>query len=400
MAEMTVPMEIRIAIQAFLLVDGGSMTVKEFCARHDISRDTFYRYQARIQAEGLEGLLPRSRRPKSSPNATPAAMVEVLLAEHARLTAEGFDAGARSIHNWLEPQGIEGLPSPRTIHKILRDHGLVERTPAKRPRSSYRRFEADAPNGMWQIDATGWHLADGQLVAIVRVIDDHSRMILATVAAERENFVALWACTEQALSQHGRPVLMLSDNGGALSAKLRHGGAYSEYELRLAQLGVAHITSSPYHPQTCGKKEREWQPLKRWLRARPTPGTLDELQLQLDSYDVIFNTLRRHQGIGNQTPQQRYQATPKATPAQTVPPRSQIHSAHVHPHGRIRVNSLTIAIGSAWTGATVQYLLDGDHVVIFSGNILIRQLTLDRSRNYQPLPGRELKPKKPIPSNP
>lgn len=395
-------MEIRLAIDVFTMLADGSMTVKEFCDRQGISRDTFYRYRARLQGEGLEGLLPRSRRPKSSPNATPMEMIELVIAEHDRLTADGFEAGARSVHNWLEQEGVGGLPSPRTIHKILRDHGRVEPSPAKRPRSSYRRFEAPAPNGMWQIDATGWHLTDGQQVVIVRVIDDHSRMILATVAAERENFTSLWACTEQALTRHGRPLLMLSDNGGALSAKIRHGGAYSQYELRLAKLGVAHITSSPYHPQTCGKKEREWQPLKRWLRAHPAADTLQDLQRLIDGYDVVFNTRRRHQGIGNLTPQQRYQATPKAVPDpdHPTPSRSQLHTARVHPRGRIRINSLTIAIGNTWTGATVQYLLDGDNAVIFFGNTLIRQLTIDRTRNYQALPGRAQNPRKPLPSTP
>lgn len=394
-------MEVRLAIDVFAMLDDGSMTVTEFCARQGISRDTFYRYRSRVQAEGLEGLLPRSRRPRSSPGATPIEVIELVLAEHDRLRREGFDAGARSVHNWLDQDGVAGLPSPRTIHTILRRHGRVDPSPAKRPRSSYRRFEAAAPNGMWQIDATGWHLADGSLVAIVRVIDDHSRMILATVTADRENFASLWACTEQALSRYGRPVLLLSDNGGALSAKIRHGGAYSEYEIRLAKLGIAHITSSPYHPQTCGKKEREWQPLKRWLRARPPADTLQDLQRLIDSYDLIFNTRRRHQGIGNLTPHQRYQATPPVTPDpdQPVHARSQLHTTTVYPKGRIRINTFEVALGNAWTGATVTYLLHGNNAVVFSGNTLIRQLTIDRTRRYQPLPGRERKPKKPLPSN-
>lgn len=402
MAEMTVPMEIRLAIDVFTMLDDGSMTVTEFCARHDVSRDTFYRYRSRLRAEGLNGLLPRSRRPRSSPNATPVEVIALILLEHDRLTAEGFDAGARSVKNWLEQDQVSNLPSARTIHKILRDHGRADPSPGKRPRSSYRRFEAAEPNGMWQIDATGWRLADGQQATIVRVIDDHSRKILSTLAATVENFEALWTCTEQAISRHGCPLLMLSDNGGALSAKVRHGGAYSDYEIRLAHLGVAHVTSSPYHPQTCGKKERDWQPLKRWLTAHPTPTNLDELQQLLDTYDLIFNTRRRHQGINNQTPEQAYQATPKAVagPDHTVPTRSQLHTTKVYPGGRIRINSLDIALGKAWTGTTVQYLIDGDNAVIFHGTTLVRQLKIDRSRRYQPLPGRGLKPLKPLPSKP
>jgi transposase InsO family protein len=139
-----------------------------------------------LEADGLEGLLPRSRRPRNSPNQTPVVVVELLVATHHRLVADGWDAGARSVRDWLLLDGAAGVPSARTVHKILTEHGCVAPSPAKRPHSSYRRFEALSPNGMWQIDATAWWLADGQEVAIVRVVDDHSRKVLATLAAASE----------------------------------------------------------------------------------------------------------------------------------------------------------------------------------------------------------------------
>lgn len=395
-------MEVKLAIEAFALIADRSVSVVEFCEEQGISRDTFYRYRARFRTEGLEGLVPLSRAPHSHPNATPDAVVEAVLTKHDALVGDGLDAGAISVRNWLEQDGWSGLPSARTIHKILRRHDRVEPSPRKRPHSSYRRFEASAPNLMWQIDATEWVLAGGTPATIVRVIDDHSRKNLASLAAEIENFPSLWACTEKALMEYGLPVQMLSDNGGALSARRRHDGAYSQYEVRLAQLGIAHITSSSGHPQTCGKKEREWKTQKRWLQARPRARTIAELQRQLDTYDLMFNSQRRHQGIGNLTPDQRYNASAKVGPStdRPVPGRIQLRTTRVYPGGRIRINSYDIALGNAWTGATVQYLLDGDRAVVFHGPTLIRQLTIDRSRRYQPLPGRGRKPATPLTSNP
>lgn len=395
-----VRMEVKLAIEAFALIGDRSISVAAFCRDQGISPDTYYRYRSRVAEEGLEGLVLRSRAPLSHPNATPADLAELIVAKHDHLVSEGLDAGAISVRNWLEQEGCTGLPSARTVHKILRRFDRVEPSPQKRPHASYRRFEASAPNLMWQIDATEWELADGSPAVVVRVIDDHSRKILATQAGTSENFQTLWACTEKALTTHGIPVQVLSDNGGALSARKRHGGAYSQYEIRLAQLGILHITSSSHHPQTCGKKEREWQTFKRWLHARPRATTVAELQRQADAYDLIFNTERRHQGIGNTTPDQRYAATAKVGPSpdRPVPSRTQIRTTRVSAKGRIRINSLTVALGNAWTGATVQYLLDGDKAVVFQGPTLIRQLTLDRTRNYQPLPGRAQTPRKPLPS--
>jgi len=58
--------------------------------------------------------------------------------------------------------------------------------PAKRPRSSWASFGFPRPNDCWQIDATSWWLADGTEVKIFRVIDDHSRLLLASRVAAAE----------------------------------------------------------------------------------------------------------------------------------------------------------------------------------------------------------------------
>ena len=48
-------------------VVGGVDNVCRFCRELGISRQTFYAYKARFELEGLDGLLPRSRRPRRSP---------------------------------------------------------------------------------------------------------------------------------------------------------------------------------------------------------------------------------------------------------------------------------------------------------------------------------------------
>jgi transposase InsO family protein len=56
------------------------------------------------------------------------------------------------------------------VHRVLRGRGLVRPQPQKRPRSSYRRFRAAQPNGVWQIDGMDWPLADGRIQVIVRIL--------------------------------------------------------------------------------------------------------------------------------------------------------------------------------------------------------------------------------------
>ena len=375
-------MEVRLALAAHAVLEEPAPSVVEVCARYGVSRDSYYRYRRRMAQQGLAGLLPRSRRPRSSPGRTPAEMVELLVAKHVELVGDGWDGGARSVHDWLVLEHVPGVPSARTIHKILAGHGLTRPTPSKRPRSSLCRFEALAPNGMWQLDGTQVHLADRTKAVLLRLQDDHSRMVLATRAAVSENARDVWACMATAMQRHGKPAIVLCDNSSAFTSRFTRGvGGFSEFETRLRLIGVAMVNASPRHPETCGKKEREWATLKRWLTARPPATDLPELQRLVDAYDEIFNTRRPHQGIGGIPPRQRYQASDKAEPdPDNLPTRSSVHRVRASAGGRIELPRLRLVLGPAWAGAEIDYLIDHDHVVLFTGTELIAHIDLDRAR--------------------
>jgi transposase InsO family protein len=86
----------------------------------------------------------------------------------------------------LDQEGIRP-PSTSTIRRILIAAGLISPEPKKRPKSSYRRFEADQPNECWQSDFTHWQLADGTGVEIINWLDDHSRYLLANLGITQKN---------------------------------------------------------------------------------------------------------------------------------------------------------------------------------------------------------------------
>lgn len=66
--------EQRLAVLEELGWSGRS--VREVCARHGISPDTFYAWRRRYAEAGLDGLVARSRRPKTSPGQLPAEVDE------------------------------------------------------------------------------------------------------------------------------------------------------------------------------------------------------------------------------------------------------------------------------------------------------------------------------------
>lgn len=87
-------------------------------------------------------------------------------------------------------------------------------------------------------------------------------------------------------------------------------------------LGVEPIIGKPYKPTTQGKNERFHQTLFRSLDKQPLAGTLEQLQDQVDAFDVIYNTDRPHQALpGRITPAQAWNATPVVEPPRPVAPQ-------------------------------------------------------------------------------
>jgi len=383
MGQKVVTMETKYA-SVFAVVGSGQESVVEVCARLGVSRKSYYKYRARFAAEGVAGLEPRSRRPRSSPGETSPEMVELILAARAVLPGEGWDNGALSVRNRLLREGHQP-PSWRTIHRVLVRAGVVEPDPRKRPKSSWRRFEFPAPEDCWQIDAFDYRLSDGRAVVVFEIKDDCSRTQIANLGWPAETTEGAWECVARGIDAFGRPRMMLSDNGLAFSGKLHQ--TMVMMEKNLVTLGIKPITSRPWHPQTCGKNERGHSTLRRWLTARTAPSSLVELQVLLDAYQVAFND-RPHQGLDdNQTPLERRVAARRhpAEDADVFEPATLVRHCTVKPRGFLGWDGHHIAVGRELAGRTLLVFATGEDLVIFYHHHLVRVLTLDRSRRYQPL---------------
>jgi transposase len=167
-----------LARVAVLQVVSKQLSVTAAAAECGFSRRHLHRLLARYREGGLDALKPRSRRPKTTPIATPEDIRNRVIELRGRLTANGLDAGPVTIAWHLEREGPRP-PAPATISRILHRAGLITPEPRKRPRSSYLRFEMAQPNEMWQSDFIHWCLADGTDVEILNWLDDHSRYLLS-----------------------------------------------------------------------------------------------------------------------------------------------------------------------------------------------------------------------------
>jgi transposase InsO family protein len=297
---------------AVLKVVSGQLSVTAAAAECRISRQHLHRLLRRYREDGLDGLEPRSRRPRASPHAVPDAVRDRIAGLRRDLAARGLDAGPATIAWHLGNEGLR-VPSTSTIRRVLHAAGLVTPEPHKRPRSSWIRFEAAAPNGAWQSDFTHWRLADGSGVEVISWLDDHSRCLLSCTVFRRVGGDDVVATFTEAGGAHGWPAATLTDNGTVYTARFT--GGRNGLEHLLAYLGVRQKNGAPGHPQTQGKIERFHQTLKRWLVRQPAAPGLPALQAQLDAFREVYNEQRPHRAVGRRTPGEAYRAIPKALPS-------------------------------------------------------------------------------------
>jgi transposase InsO family protein len=373
----------QVAMEAKLLAALNaqvSVSVTELCAQLGISRQTFYKYRRRFEREGPAGLVERSRRPLRSPQLMSAELED----EIVRLRKElPLDCGARSIVFHLQRRGVDPVPSPATVHRALRRRGMVIDQPHKAPPSKGHRFEFALANGAWQIDATQWALVGGETVWVMDVLDDHSRMLIAAVACHGPTAAAAWAAFSAGVARFGLPARVMSDNGACFTARFRTTGGEADFERNLRSLGIEHRLSSPGHPQTCGKLERQHQTLKAWLAPRPA-ATLTELQAHLDNYQHFYNHDRPHSSLAGATPFERWTNADKDHPRDPIDAAPRAALRIVSAHGRINWDAYQIGIGTDHADHELLVIARDLDVTIYGHTGQVRQLTIDPTRRYQP----------------
>ena len=330
----------------------------------------------------------KSTRPLTSPSKTGESMRKLLVSTRESLEDSGWDYGALSVIAKLERQGVK-TPVASTVTRIFKDAGKVIPEPKKRPHNTYLRFNYAEPNACWQIDGTEWVLADGTKVVIIQIIDDHSRLAVATLVAKSESTESALAAVKIAIERHGVPQRFLSDNGLAFNPT-RQGkrGVLVEY---LKSLGVKPMTGKPYKPTTQGKNERLHHTLQKFLRKQPPAPTIAALQAQVDEFDLYYNTERAHQHHkGNTTPQEAWDATPKAIPP--VPPTPETTPAQALKSttrtagkaGVVTVIGVHFQMGRDYGGRTIS-ILHNDTVIMFfddQGTEIISHPTPPKGTTY------------------
>jgi transposase InsO family protein len=307
-------MDQRVAFIADWLRDEWTMT--ELAERYGISRKTAYKWVDRYDADPAQGLVERSRAPKSHGRATAEALCEAVLAlrrKHPRWGPKKL----RAILCEREPRRV--WPAASTIGDLLRREGVSE--PRRRSRYVVPLTQplaaAQTPNDVWTADFKGWfRTADGTRCDPLTIADACSRFVLCCrIVAPSAAGVRPWF--ERAFREYGLPGAMRTDNGSPFATT--GAGQLSQLAVWWLKLGIHLDRIDPGHPEQNGRHERFHLTLQEETTTPPAT-TPRQQQARFDRMRREFNTDRPHEALGQQPPARHYVPSPRPYPTRLEEP--------------------------------------------------------------------------------
>jgi transposase InsO family protein len=268
------------------------------------------KWVCRYRLEGEHGLQDRSSAPRRVANRTPVERVEVILAlRRLRMTAaeiaEVLGMALSTVSGILTRLGVGrlgllGLERPsryersrpgELVHVDVKKLGRIERGAGHRVRGGPQHYNPVLTDAAGRRRRTvGWeyvHIA----------VDDFSRLAYAEVLAN-EKAVTVVGFLRRAVAfyrRHGITVeRLLTDNGAGYRSTI--------YALACRALGIRHLRTRPYRPQTNGKAERFIRTLLSGWAYGAIYGSSTERTAALDGWLWHYNHRRRHSAIGRQPP--------------------------------------------------------------------------------------------------
>jgi transposase InsO family protein len=380
--------------QAVLAVIADGVSVKQVAEKVGVSRQSLHSWLARYEAEGLDGLVDRSRRPRSCPHQMPAE-VEAVVLELRRVHRYW---GARRIRHELARRGLVAgavLPSESAIYRCLVRAGLVEPLPRHRRAERFKRWERAAPMQLWQMDMVGgFLLADGSHAKALTGIDDHARFCVSARLMPAERTRAVCDGLAAALRSYGCPEQILTDNGKVFTGRFNHPPTEVLFDRICRENGIEHLLTAPRSPTTTGKIERFHRTMRLEFDTRRVFASLRAAQAELDEWVEHYNTARPHQSLDGATPAEKFQfeRTEELVPLELGAARRDRTGAawvcrRVAANGVISVAWQQICVGAHHSGESVDVHVTDQLLQIWHGSDLIK--TVARSQ-----PGKEVRKKK------
>jgi transposase InsO family protein len=274
--------------------------VKNLCEAHHISKKEISRYYRKWIEGGKtpESLLPQKRGVKPGTRRTPKDIERNIVKAYRR-----FGSNRYELVLLFKPYYLDKTPSPATMDRIKSRYPLN-----KHDKKIIKRYEKQAPGELAHIDVSklpkdmrcSFKIKEFYVAA---VCDDCTRLTYAEMLKDKRASTLTYFMArslswfKQIYNFEFKAVM--SDNGAEFKGSIQR---EHPFETMCKELGIRHICTRPYRPQTNGKIEAFWRIIQREFFSPNTFTSKEDLILNLGNFLFEFNHLRRHGGLTYETP--------------------------------------------------------------------------------------------------
>jgi putative transposase len=262
------------------------------------------------RACGLMGISESSYRYRSSRQELPE-LRELLL----QLAVERPRYGYRRLHLMVRREGFQ--VNHKRVYRIYRAEGLMVRRRRRkrlvRPRVPMAMLEG--ANERWSMDFVSDQLADGRVFRTLNIVDDFTRECRAIEVDTSLAGLRVVRPLDQLVAEHGRPKLLLTDNGPEFTSRAAESWSYRN-KVRLEFIQPGKPTQNAFVESFNGRFRDECLN-EHWFES------LAEAREVIEEWRQDYNQVRPHSSLGGLTPEEyasrlaclRAPSAPSSTPA-------------------------------------------------------------------------------------
>lgn len=214
---------------------------------------------------------------------------EAIVAFHDEHPLEGY----RRLTFMMLDRDIVAV-SPSTTYRILKVADRIGRRPGRPSKKGTGFQQPGRPHEHWHIDISHLNIC-GTFYYLCSLLDGYSRLIVHWEIREQMTETDVEIIVQRAREKYpGHHTRIISDNGPQFIAR--------DFKSFVREVGLDHVRTAPYYPQSNGKKERFYQTLKGECLRPQTPLSLDDARRIVDRFVTYYNEVRLHSAIGYITP--------------------------------------------------------------------------------------------------
>jgi putative transposase len=180
--------------------------------------------------------------------------------------------------------------SPSSTYRVLKAAGRLDRRHWAPSKKGTGFVQPEGPHRHWHTDISYLNLA-GTFYFLITVLDGYSRYIVHWEIRETMKELDTEIVVQRAVEKYpGETPRIISDNGPQFVAR--------DFKDFIRLMGLTHVRTSPYYPQSNGKLERWHASIKRECIRPAAPASLDEALRLVSLYVDTYNHSRLHSALG------------------------------------------------------------------------------------------------------